>query len=242
MTKTIEKYVFPVCCGTKDGESDGCGVLVGDLFVTAGHVIEHAVVAHVYIDHVDYELRKEDAVYYSFDDKESLDTNASDIAVFMLEGVEPSPLTLAEDLPSIGDDLISVSYLHYAKKNANATSIFDANIEVYEKLVCNAKVTEISENFFASEMEVQLKPGSSGSPVLAGNKVIGILHGGKDSQCVFQSTESLVRLMKKVITDNSEKQESKVAMMSRRIEEICKKHGWECKERKPDPQVFTALF
>ena len=48
MKKTIENYVFPVCCGTKDGESDGCGVLVGDLFVTAGHVIEHSMVAHVY--------------------------------------------------------------------------------------------------------------------------------------------------------------------------------------------------
>ena len=193
MTKTIEKYVFPVCCGTKDGESDGCGVLVGDLFVTAGHVIEHAVVAHVYIDHVDYELRKENAVYYSFDDKAILDTNESDIAVFKLEGVSPSPLTLAEELPSIGDDLISVSYLHYAKKNINATSIFDATIEIYEKLTCDAKVTEISGNFFACEMEVQLKPGSSGSPVLAGNKVIGILHGGYESQCVFQSTGSIVK-------------------------------------------------
>lgn len=197
MKKTIENYVFPVCCGTKDGESDGCGVLVGDLFVTAGHVIEHAVVARVYIDHVDYELRKEDAVYYSFDDKDSLDTNASDVAVFKLEGVTPSPLALAENSPSIDDDMTSVSYLHYGKKNPYATSVFEATIEVYEKLVWNAKVTELSNNFFVCDMEVQLKPGSSGSPVLDGNKVVGILHGGKDNQCVFQSTESLVQLMKK---------------------------------------------
>lgn len=197
MKNYFENYVFPVCCGTKDGESDGCGVLVGDLFVTAGHVIEHAVVAHVYIDHVDYELCKEDALYYSFDDKDSLDTNASDVAVFKLEGVTPSPLTLAEDSPSNDDDLTSISYLHYGKKNPNATSVFDATIEVYEKLVCNAKVIKLSNNFFVCDMEVQLKPGSSGSPVLDGNKVVGILHGGKESQCVFQSSESLVQLMKK---------------------------------------------
>ena len=197
MKKTIENYVFPVCCGTKDGESDGCGVLVGDLFVTAGHVIEHAVVARVYIDHVDYELRKEDAVYYSFDDKDSLDTNASDVAVFKLEGVTPSPLALAENSPSNDDDLTSVSYLHYGKKNPNATSVFDSTIEVYEKLVCNAKVTELSNNFFVCNMEVQLKPGSSGSPVLDGNKVVGILHGGKDNQCVFQSTESIFKFINK---------------------------------------------
>lgn len=197
MKKTIENYVFPVCCGTKDGESDGCGVLVGDLFVTAGHVIEHAVVACVYIDHVDYELRKEDAVYYSFDDNDSLDTKASDVAVFKLEGVTPSPLALAENSPSIDDDMTSVSYLHYGKKNPNATSVFDTTIEVYEKLVCNAKVTKLSNNFFVCNMEVQLKPGSSGSPVLDGNKVVGILHGGKDNQCVFQSTESIFKFINK---------------------------------------------
>lgn len=197
MKKTIENYVFPMCCGTKDGESDGCGVLVGDLFVTAGHVIEHAVVARVYIDHVDYELRKEDAVYYSFDDKDSLDTNASDVAVFKLEGVTLSPLALAENSPSNDDDLTSISYLHYGKKNPNATSVFDATIEVYEKLVCNAKVIKLSNNFFVCDMEVQLKPGSSGSPVLDGNKVVGILHGGKDNQCVFQSTESIFKFINK---------------------------------------------
>lgn len=197
MKNFFENYVFPVCCGTKDGESDGCGVLVGDLFVTAGHVIEHSMIAHVYIDHKDYELRKENAMYYSFDDKESLGTKASDIAEFKLEGVAPSPLALAEDSPSNGDVLTSVSYLHYGKKNPNTTSVFDATIEVYEKLVCNAKVTELSNNFFVCDMEVQLKPGSSGSPVLDGNKVVGILHGGKDKQCVFQSTESIFKFINK---------------------------------------------
>ena len=198
MKKTIENWVFPVCCGTKDGESDGCGVLVGNLFVTAGHVIEHAVVARVFIDHVDYELRKEDAVYYNFDDKDSLDTNASDVAVFKLEGVTPSLLALAENSPSNDDDLTSVSYLHYGKKNPNATSAFDATNEVYEKLVCNAKVTELYNNFFVCYMEVELKPGSSGSPVIdEEGRVVGILHGGKDNLCVFQSSESLVQLMKK---------------------------------------------
>ena len=48
MKKTIENYVFPVCCGTKDGESDGCGVLVGNLFITAAscyHAGRHVIIA-----------------------------------------------------------------------------------------------------------------------------------------------------------------------------------------------------
>ena len=128
----------------------------------------------------------------------SVDTNTSDIAVFKLEGVAPSPLSLAEDSPRNGDVLTSVSYLHYGKKNPNATSAFDATNEVYEKLVCNAKVTELYNNFFVCYMEVELKPGSSGSPVIdEEGRVVGILHGGKDNLCVFQSSESLVQLMKK---------------------------------------------
>ncbi len=37
-------------------------------------------------------------------------------------------------------------------------------------------------------------------------------------------------------------QESKVAKMRRRIEEICKKHGWKCTDRKPNRDVFTVSF
>ena len=197
MTKTIENYVFPVCCGTKDGESDGCGVLVGDLFVTAGHVIEHSMVAHVYIDHIDYELHKEDALYYSFDDKDSLDTNASDVAVFRLKGVEPSALTLAEDFPAIGEDLISVSFRRPSKRT-KAMFGYASNDDEFELVACNARVAELSCNFFACDMSITLKPGSSGSPVIdESGRVVGILHGDKDNQCVFQSTESIFKFINK---------------------------------------------
>ncbi len=37
-------------------------------------------------------------------------------------------------------------------------------------------------------------------------------------------------------------QESKVAKMRRMIEEICKKHGWKCTDRKPNKDVFTVSF
>ena len=37
-------------------------------------------------------------------------------------------------------------------------------------------------------------------------------------------------------------QESKVAKMRRMIEEICKKHGWKCTDRKPNKDVLTVSF
>lgn len=191
MKKTIENWVFPVCCGTKNGESDGCGVLVGDLFITAGHVIEHAVSAWVYINHTNHLLRKEDAVFYSFDDNEKLDTECSDIAVFRLKGVEPSALTLADEFPYVGEDLISVSF-RCPSKRAKVMFGYACNDDEFELVVCDAGVTELSCNFFACDMSVTIKPGSSGSPVIdKAGRVVGVLHGGKDNQCVFQSVKSI---------------------------------------------------
>jgi len=37
-------------------------------------------------------------------------------------------------------------------------------------------------------------------------------------------------------------QESKVSKMMKMIEDICKKHGWKCTDRKPNREVFTVSF
>ena len=194
MEKTIKNWVFHVNCGTENGVSDGCGVLVGNLFITAGHVIEHAVTASVYIDHESHRLRKEDAVFYSFYDKEEFDPKGSDIAVFKLEGVEPSPMTLREDAPIVGEELISVSFRRPSKR-AKELFGYASNDDEFERVACDARVVELSNNFFACEMSVTLKPGSSGSPVIdTAGRVVGILHGGidgMDSHCLFQNVSNL---------------------------------------------------
>lgn len=190
----IKNWVFHVDCGTGNGVSDGCGVLVGNLFFTAGHVIEHAVTASVYIDHESHQLRKEDAVFYSFYDKEEFDPKGSDIAVFKLEGVEPSPLTLREDAPIVGEELISVSFRRPSKR-AKELFGYASNDDEFELVACDARVVELSNNFFACEMSVVLKPGSSGSPVIdTVGRVVGILHGGiegLDRHCLFQRVNNL---------------------------------------------------
>ena len=198
MKEIFKNWVFPVCCGTENSVSDGCGVLVGNLFITAGHVIEHAVTASVYINHESHQLRKEDAVFYSFYDKEEFDSKCSDIAVFKLEGIEPSPLTLREDAPTVGEVLISVSFRRPSKRD-KALFGYASDDDEFELVACDAKVAELSCNFFACEMSVTLRPGSSGSPVIdSAGRVVGILHGGvegMDNQCIFQSTESIVKFL-----------------------------------------------
>ena len=194
MKKTIKNWVFPVNCGTGNGMSDGCGVLVGNLFITAGHVIEHAVTASVYIDHKSHQLRKDNAVFYSFYDKEDFEPKCSDIAVFKLEGVEPSPLTLREDAPAVGEELMSVSFRRPSKR-AKELFGYASNDDEFELVTCDAKVTDLSCNFIACEMSVTLRPGSSGSPVIdRSGRVVGILHGGidgMDNHCLFQIVSNL---------------------------------------------------
>lgn len=59
----------------------------------------------------------------------------------------------------------------------------------FEYAVVNGKVDEIEGNFFTCIMsEVLLREGNSGSPLLIGNKVVGILHAGQPGTtlCAFQ--------------------------------------------------------
>ena len=50
----MKKYVFP----TLDDLNDGCGVIVGNLFVTAAHVVEHNSF-YLPLDDKTIELKKE---------------------------------------------------------------------------------------------------------------------------------------------------------------------------------------
>lgn len=110
----LEEYIYP----SIDDYSDGCGVLVGSLFVTAAHVIqEHDF--HLFIDGKSKSLRKENALLFKFKQAE----DGADIAVFRLEGFK-SPLEFDTSSPQIDMLLESISYEHNVEGKSSTENIF----------------------------------------------------------------------------------------------------------------------
>ena len=184
----MKKYVFP----TLDDLNDGCGVIVGNLFVTAAHVVEHNSF-YLPIDDKTIELKKEDAILYRHDET----VDGADIAVFRLDEYS-SPLEFDTTQPEIGMQLDSISYEHVVEGKPCPTNVFSAESSDWLELrECQATIEELHENFFLCHTSMVLKKGSSGSPVFRDGKVFGILHGGKPGEpvCLFQSAASIVKLL-----------------------------------------------
>lgn len=64
--------------------------------------------------------------------------------------------------------------------------------EGYQSFISQATILDVIGNFIVCDMDVPLEEGRSGSPIFDGEKVVGILHGGKEwKTCVFQLMNSL---------------------------------------------------
>ena len=189
----MKNYVFP----TVDDLNDGCGVLVGNLFVTAAHVVqEHDF--RLWVDGKEVRLKKDDSILFKYKQAE----DGADIAVFRLEGFN-SPLELDTSTPQTDMLLDSVSYEHIVEGSPNTDNIFlDESRDCYKLIECNATIEELAGNFYQCKTSVILKPGSSGSPVFHNGKVFGILHGGQlgTNHCVFQSSSSILTLLRQAET------------------------------------------
>ncbi len=189
----MKDFVFP----TVDDLNDGCGVLVGNLFVTAAHVVqEHDF--RLRVDGKDVCLKKDDAILFKYKQAE----DGADIAVFRLEGFN-SPLEFDTSTPQTDMLLDSISYEHIVEGSPNTDNIFlDESRDCYKLIECNATIEELAGNFYQCKTSVILKPGSSGSPVFHNGKVFGILHGGQlgTNHCVFQSSSSILTLLRQAET------------------------------------------
>ena len=187
----MKEFVFP----TVDDLNDGCGVLVGNLFITAAHVVqEHDFM--LFIEGKTICLNKKEALIFKYDQSES----GADVAIFRLDGYY-SPLELDTQLPEKGMILDSISFEHVVEGKSNVKSIFlDDSKDWYKLIECQTTINELAGNFFQCNTSTILKPGSSGSPVFRNGKVFGILHGGHPGKptCVFQSAQSILSLIKDI--------------------------------------------
>lgn len=203
MDNDLIKYVVPLSAWSNGNEVEGVGVLIGNLFITSGHTISQVENISFVLDGQKYKFKKQQALALEMP-TQNLQGGDYDICIFKIDGIF-SPFTLAEEMPELGQNLTSVSHKHIIRKNQISTdeSLFDRiNEETIDIRKSIGIVTDIEMNFFACQMTEPLEEGRSGSPIFIGNKVYGILQGGKDNgyKCVYQSSKSIIEYITEEFT------------------------------------------
>ena len=161
--------------------------MVGDMFITAGHVISKCENPRIRWNGKRIALIN--PIVFHNDENES---ESYDIAVYSVPNAN-SPLVLSDVVPEKGDVLKSCSWRMLGE----------------EYVECNTVVNGLKDgNYYASETDEQLKSGSSGSPVFLNGEVVGILCAGNCnddntpcntewplSLCVFLSSKVILELL-----------------------------------------------
>lgn len=190
-----KNYILPI-----NDANDGTGVLVGNYLITAGHVVKGCATPSVFISGQTYYLKSSNRVF--LDDNSSKNSEGYDLAVYDLECVNDS-LMLSDDVPSKNEKLLSLSYKTIRTKEAGVgVGVFSTSIKVEKRIEqMTGKVIEYYDNYFECLMEDCLCEGKSGSPLLLGNKVVGILIGDKEGKSssntvLYLSSKSIVKLLR----------------------------------------------
>ncbi len=180
----MKQYVLSII---SDNYNEGCGVMVGDMFITAGHVIYKCESPRIRWNGKNIPLRNPIVFHNDEDDSEGYD-----IAVYFIPNAN-SPLVLSDIVPEKGNVLKCCSWRMLGE----------------EYVECNAVVNGLKEgNYYAADTDKQLKPGSSGSPVFLNGEVVGILRAGNCNNdntscntewplnlCVFLSSKVILELL-----------------------------------------------
>lgn len=187
----MEQNVYAIFRGKKQV---GHGFLANDFFVTAVHVLRDNDNAFVMIKGEKVEFDKIQPVYVGRG--RDNDPNSTDIAFFKFKNVEGGFSVL--DYTPQKDDVLESCCLQ--KKEGNTDN------EEYEiDLEPAYALGEVEGNYF--HCKCNRHEGSSGSPLIKGNHVIGIMHGGE--------------VVKKLIEQKSLSEEEKQALNLKDDDIIC---------------------
>lgn len=172
----------------------GNGFFIDDFFITASHIIVENQGKNgqsnpfITIGDKDIELIKENACRWKempYNEKgEPIghdNENNADYAVFHFPGIR-SPLRLSEYMPEYGEEM-QCDFFHYLSSNKCPQVCSDDLSPACYYWQTNGKVFD-SSGFLGNFFGVSMSPhhpiggGSSGSPLIKGNIVYGILHAG----------------------------------------------------------------
>ena len=148
------------------GLSVGFGFLANGYFITAAHVITDYSPCIVIIDGKIIELSKEVPIFIEAGDV--YDPENIDLAYYKLN-IGKSGFDVSDYIP-YKNELLESYCLRDAKKNDSNNPIYESDIQPAYAL------GEVEGNYF--HCKCKRYEGSSGSPLIKDNKVIGIMHGG----------------------------------------------------------------
>lgn len=172
--------------------TEGNGFFLKNYFFTSGHVIAQAENPYIVIDNQQIELTN--PVFF---EANNTDSKSYDIAIFDLNIKGANDWEFFEKEPT--QDMIL--------KSISVKAMIDEYVEC--DFIPNGVIVD---NYFAGLSSVNLKEGSSGSPVVLDNKVVGIMtagnNGGLDSPCnpelpltycLFLSSKAIIKLLKGIL-------------------------------------------
>ena len=174
------------------GDSDGNGVVVGNLLITAAHVANRFATLRVNINGDIYTLEKKDTIL-CIEENHNNKGLFYDCAIYLLPKYYNN-LSISRAVPNIGCvlDNISRKHLMINKPNSGIGFFVTTYEDDYKLYISKATVVDVIGDFIVCNMDIPLEEGRSGSPLFFGEQVVGILHGGINGKaCVFQLINSL---------------------------------------------------
>jgi hypothetical protein len=158
MDITISNYLKIFEYFHEDEFCVGNGILVEHYLVTAAHVAISAGRLNFTHEGKQYHLDLENAIFIK-DIKTQ--EEICDLAIFDI-GENLSPLCFADDIPAVSNEYQSISFRPSDRKLISCHVVLDSI--VHKAMLCKT--------------DVELREGSSGSPLILNGKVYGILIGG----------------------------------------------------------------
>lgn len=170
----LRQYIFPIYSGNS---IIGQGFIADGFFITAAHLVKDFPSCFIKLNENKIELTKEDPIFFDeYEEDNYHDPQIEDVVIFRFENFN-SPLHLSEYIPQKGDILES-----YCMQEIMDIYSFNPTCE---QTIVNAYPLEQEEgNYFYCKCNRLC--GYSGSPLLKGNEVVGIMHGSNNKGiCVF---------------------------------------------------------
>lgn len=179
MNYLIEQCLFPIIDGD---ECVGQGFVADGFFITAAHIINSYPGSFIEVKDKRILLSKETPLYIGKGDTEK-DPKARDVAIYNFPNTH-SFLHLSLRKITNTDYLRSFCI---AFNHDRATNRFHKDLHILKATLLNKE----DENYFYCKC--WRYRGSSGSPLVIGNEVVGIMHSGDEKGlCTFLKPESFM--------------------------------------------------